>query len=94
MVHEGIMIHGQKDFATPLIAVQFDVFPGGLWQLGELLARIIAVKADDEAPNLGVLADQFAGKDSDSVDRAFIEIGFDQEHDGRGEGGWAYGSLS
>ena len=74
------LIHRQKDFAIDPIAVLPDEVARGLGQAGELLGRIGAVEALDEAPDLGALADELAGKDAEAVQGAFVEVGFDEEH--------------
>src|SRR3974390_3722606 len=45
-----------------------------------MLWRVAAVEPFDEAPDLRVLADEFGGEDTETVNGAFVEIGFDQQH--------------
>lgn len=80
VVHVAIVVDGQNDFAGHPIAVEADEFTRRLGQPGKLLRRKNAVEAVNEAPDPGALADEFVGENAKPVNRAFAEIGFNQQH--------------
>src|SRR5665647_2792393 len=80
MIHVAVVVDGEQDFAVDAIAVKPDEIPRRFRQSGELLGRIGAVEAVDEAPDLLALADEFAGEDAKPVNFAFAEIGLNQQH--------------
>jgi hypothetical protein len=80
MVHMVVVIDRQKNFAIHPVSVVPDIFSRGFWQTRELFRRVDPVKVFDKPPDLRAFADKFGGKDTQSVDRAFVEIGLDQEH--------------
>lgn len=80
MIHVVVMIGGEKNFAVHPVAMMLNELFGRARQSGELLGRIGAVEAFDEPPDLGALADEFTGEDTEPVDRTLVEICFNEEH--------------
>src|SRR3974390_2467835 len=80
MIHMAVVVDGEQNFAVDSVAVLLDEIARWLGQPGKFLRRVEAVEALNEPPDLSALADEFAGENTDAVDRAFIEIGFHQQH--------------
>src|SRR4051812_32616199 len=75
-----VVIDGEQNFPVDAIAVALEEVARLLRQPGELLGRIAAVEALDEAPDLRLLGDELGGEYAEPVDRASVEISFDQQH--------------
>jgi hypothetical protein len=80
MIDVVVVVDGEQDFAVDLVGVVLEEIAGRLGQPGELLGRVAAVEAFDEAPDLRALADEFTGIDAEAVNLALVDIGLDEQH--------------
>ena len=80
MIHVVIVIGGQKDFAIHSVPVVPDVIPRRFRQFCKLRRRVDPVEAIDETPDLRAFANNFARKNTKTVNGAFIKVSFNKKH--------------
>src|SRR5579885_2943360 len=80
MVHMVVVVGGKENLAVHAVAVLTNEVARRFRQPGKFLGRIGAVKAVDETPYLRALANELSGEDAEAMDRAPVEIGFDEQH--------------
>src|SRR3569832_1675427 len=75
-----VVVDREQDLAVDPVGIGLEELTRRPRQPGELFGRVAAVEALDEAPDLGALPDALGGEHADAVDRALVEIGFDEKH--------------